>query len=156
MKKNRIKPSVARKHKKNQSSAFTTKKGFIGAFSLAELVFVLGIIAILYMLVMPSQAGVVAQAKSLEAKSNLNQVYALEKNYFFMYSKYSNSLTEINFEQNRLVTENGQSNYRIQIIEASNTGFVAQAESVTDFDADGVYNVWTINQDKELVETVKD
>ncbi len=132
------------------------KKGYLNAFSLAELVFVLGIIAILYMLVMPSQAGVVAQAKSLEAKSNLNQVYALEKNYFFMYSKYSTSLTDINFEQNRLVTENGQSNYRIQIIEASNSGFVAQAESVTDFDADGVFNVWTINQDKELIETVKD
>ncbi len=132
------------------------KRGYLNAFSLAELVFVLGIIAILYMLVMPSQAGVVAQAKSLEAKSNLNQVYALEKNYFFMYSKYSTSLSDINFEQNRLVTENGQSNYRIQIIEASNSGFVAQAESVTDFDADGVFNVWTINQDKELIETVKD
>ncbi|NOQ74883.1 MAG: hypothetical protein GQ574_22910 [Crocinitomix sp.] len=132
------------------------KKGYVNAFSLAELVFVLGIIAILYMLVMPSQAGVVAQAKSLEAKSNLNQVYALEKNYFFMYSKYSTNLSDINFEQNRLVTENGQSNYRIQIIEASNSSFVAQAESVTDFDADGTFNVWTINQDKELVETVKD
>lgn len=132
------------------------KKGYLNAFSLAELVFVLGIIAILYMLVMPSQAGVVAQAKSIEAKSNLNQVYALEKNYFFMYSKYTTNLTDINFEQNRLVTEGGQANYRIQIIEASNSGFVAQAESVTDFDADGTFNVWTINQNKELIETVKD
>ena len=128
----------------------------VKAFSLAELVFVLGIIAILYMLVMPSQAGVVAQAKSLEAKSNLNQIYALQKNYFFMHSKYSMSLTDINFEQNRLVTENGQSNYRLEILEATNTGFVAQAESVTDFDADGVFNVWTIDQDKTLTETVKD
>jgi type IV pilus assembly protein PilE len=140
----------------NKTKFTKTKNGYLKAFSLAELVFVLGIIAILYMLVMPSQAGVVGQAKALEAKSNLNQVYALEKNYFFMYSKYSNSLTDINFEQNRLVTENGQSNYRIQIIEATNTSFVAQAESVTDFDGDGIYNIWTINQDKELVETVKD
>ena len=139
-----------------QRQGHKNKKGYIKAFSLAELIFVLGIIAILYMLVMPSQAGVVAQARSLEAKSNLNQLYALEKNYFFMYSKYSTSLADINFEQNRLVTENGQSNYRIQILEASNTGFLAQAESVTDFDADGVFNVWTINQDKELIETVKD
>ncbi len=131
-------------------------KGYVNAFSLAELVFVLGIIAILYMLVMPSQSGVVAQAKSIEAKSNLNKVYALEKNQFFMYSKYSTSLTDINFEQNRLVTEGGQSNYRIQIIEASNSGFVAQAESVTDFDADGTFNIWTIDQDKNLTETVKD
>jgi len=132
------------------------KKGFIGAFSLAELVFVLGIIAILYMLVMPNQAGVVAQAKALEAKSNLNQLYALEKNYFFMYSKYSTSLEDINFEQNRLVTEGGQANYRIQIVEASNSGFVAQAEAVTDFDADGTLNIWTIDHTKKLTETVKD
>jgi type IV pilus assembly protein PilE len=132
------------------------KKGKLKAFSLAELVFVLGIIAILYMLVMPNQSGVVAQARSIEAKSNLNQVYALEKNYFFMYSKYSNSLSDINFEQNRLVTEGGQANYRITILEASNASFVAQAEAVTDFDADGTFNVWTINQDKELIETVKD
>ncbi|MFT5819682.1 MAG: type IV pilus assembly protein PilE [Crocinitomix sp.] len=145
-----------RKKEIEKAAIVGRKKGYVHAFSLAELVFVLGIIAILYMLVMPSQAGVVAQAKSLEAKSNLNQVYALEKNYFFMYSKYSTNLTEINFEQNRLVTENGQSNYRIQIIEASNSSFIAQAESVTDFDADGTFNVWTINQDKELVETVKD
>lgn len=132
------------------------KNGKVKAFSLAELVFVLGIIAILYMLVMPNQSGVVAQARSIEAKANLNQVYALEKNYFFMYSKYSNSLTDINFEQNRLVTEGGQANYRITILEASNSGFVAQAEAVTDFDADGTFNIWTINQDKELIETVKD
>ncbi len=145
-------PILVKKSPKNGSK----KMKKIAAFSLAELVFVLGIIAILYMLVMPNQAGVVGQAKALEAKSNLNQVFALQKNYFFMYSKYSNSLTDINFEQNRLVTENGQSNYRIQIIEATNTSFVAQAESVTDFDADGVFNVWTINQDKELIETVKD
>jgi len=120
------------------------KKGFIGAFSLAELVFVLGIIAILYMLVMPNQAGVV------------DQLYALEKNYFFMYSKYSTSLEDINFEQNRLVTEGGQANYRIQIVEASNSGFVAQAEAVTDFDADGTLNIWTIDHTKKLTETVKD
>lgn len=128
----------------------------IKAFSLAELVFVLGIIAILYMLVMPSQAGVVAQAKSIEAKSNLNQVYALQKNYFFMHSKYTMNLEEINFEQSLLVTEGGQSNYRIQMLEASNGTFLVQAESVTDFDADGTFNIWTIDQDKKLVEKVKD
>ena len=108
------------------------------------------------MLVMPNQAGVVAQARAIEAKSNLNQVYALQKNYFFMYAKYSNSLPDINFEQNLLATEGGQSHYRIQIIEATNSSFVAQAEAVTDFDSDGTFNVWTINQDKELKETVKD
>ena len=133
-----------------------SKKGHVKAFSLAELVFVLGIIAILYMLVMPNQAGVVGQAKSLEARSNLKQLYALEKNYFFMYSKYSMSLEDVDFEQNKLVTEGGMSNYRIEILEASNSAFTAQAVSVTDFDADGTFNVWTINQNQELKETVKD
>lgn len=35
-------------------------------------------------------------------------------------------------------------------------GFKAQAVSVVDFDKDGVFNVWEIDQDKNLKETVKD
>lgn len=126
------------------------------AFSLAELVFVLGIIAILYMLVMPNQASTVAMAKSIEAKSMLNQVYSLERNYFFMYSKYSTSLEEIGFEQERLSTEGGQANYRIEIVEASSNSFVANAVAVNDFDGDGEINVWEINHDKTLKEITKD
>lgn len=126
------------------------------AFSLAELVFVLGIIAILYMLVMPNQASTVAMAKSIEAKSMLNQVYSLERNYFFMYSKYSTSLEEIGFEQERLSTEGGQANYRIEIVEASSNSFVANAVAVNDFDGDGEINIWEINHDKTLKEVTKD
>ena len=132
------------------------KKGRVKAFTLAEVVIVMGIIAILLMLVMPNQSSTVAMAKSIEAKSMLNQVHSLEKNYFFMYSKYSMSLDEIGFEQERLSTEGGNANYRIQIIEASASGFVAQAEAVVDFDADGSYNVWQIDQNKKLTETTKD
>lgn len=131
-------------------------KRHLKAFSLAELVFVLGIIAILYMLVMPNQASTVGMAKSIEAKSMLNQVYSLEKNYFFMYSKYSNSLEEIGFDQELLTTEGGQANYRIQIVESSGTSFLANAEAVVDFDADGEYNVWQIDQSKMLKEVTKD
>lgn len=132
------------------------KRGKLKAFTLTEMITVLGIIAILYMLVMPNQSSTVAMAKSLEAKSMLNQIYSMQKNYFFMYSKYSMSLEEIGFEQERLTTEGGQANYRIQITEASAGGFVAQAESVVDFDADGQMNLWTIDQNKLLKEVVKD
>ena len=126
------------------------------AFSLAELVFVLGIIAILYMLVMPNQASTVAMAKSIEAKSMLNQVYSLERNYFFMYSKYSTSLEEIGFEQERLSTEGGQANYRIEIVEASGNTFMANAVAVNDFDGDGEINIWQIDHEKALKEVTKD
>jgi len=137
-----------------QGSEFIRKK--LKAFSLAELVFVLGIIAILYMLVMPNQASTVAMAKSIEAKSMLNQVYSLERNYFFMYSKYSTSLEEIGFEQERLSTEGGQANYRIEVAEASSNTFIANAVAVNDFDGDGEINIWQIDSDKVLKEVTKD
>lgn len=47
-------------------------------------------------------------------------------------------------------------NYRIEIVEAGETGFKAQAISVVDFDKDGQFNVWEIDQDKKLKEVVKD
>ena len=78
------------------------RKTHLKAFTLAEVLIVLAIIGILVMLVIPNQAGSIAMAKSIEAKSMLNQVHALEKNHFYMYSKYSMSLDEIGFEQERL------------------------------------------------------
>ena len=126
------------------------------AYTLFEILIVLTIIGILVMLAVPNQASAVAAAKAIEAKSMLNQVHALEKNYFYMYSKHSMSLEDIGFEQERLATEGGNANYRITITEASATSFVAQAEAVLDFDADGTYNIWSIDQDKQLIEVVKD
>jgi len=126
------------------------------AYTLFEILIVLSIIGILVMIAVPNQASAVAAAKAIEAKSMLNQVHALEKNYFYMYSKHSMSLDDIGFEQERLATEGGNANYRITITEASATSFVAQAEAVLDFDADGAYNVWSIDQDKQLIEVVKD
>lgn len=55
-----------------------------------------------------------------------------------------------------MVTDGGHANYRIEIVEASEHGFTATATAVVDFDGDGEYNVWEIDQDKNLRETVKD
>ena len=63
---------------------------------------------------------------------------------------------ELGFEQQPLVTDGGHANDRIEIIEASEKGFRATATAVVDFDGDGEYNVWEIDQDKNLRETVKD
>ena len=134
------------------------------AFSLPELLVVLVIIGILVLIALPNLMPLISRAKSTEAQQQLvfeqlplpQQPHPLEKNNFYTYSKYSASLEELGFEQQPLVTEGGHANYRIEIVEASEGGFRATATSVVDFDGDGEYSVWEIDQDKNLKETVKD
>jgi type IV pilus assembly protein PilE len=126
------------------------------AFTLTELLVVLVIIGILVLLALPRLMPLIAKAKSTEAQMQLGHLHALEKGYFYMYSRYSSDLDEIGFEQETLVTENGTANYLIEIVSADASGFVARATAVVDFDGDGNFNVWEINQDKKLVEVTKD
>lgn len=137
----------------------TVKKIFFkryNAFTLTEILVVLAIIGILILLVLPNQAGVVGDAKSLEAQTHLNQVYSLQKNYFNIHSKFTNDLSKISYEPSKLVTEGGNANYRIEIVEASQNTFKAKATAVVDFDGDGTFNVWEIDQNKQLIEVVND
>lgn len=126
------------------------------AFSLPELLVVLVIMGILVLIALPNLMPLISKAKSTEAQQQLVFLYTLQKNNFYLSSRYSSSLEELGFEQQKLVTEGGNANYRIEIIEATEKGFKARAIAVVDFDRDGVYNQWEINQDKELKETVKD
>ncbi len=73
-----------------------------------------------------------------------------------MHSKYSNDFNSIDFIPPKTVTEGGTANYNYQIIESSNNTFKAKAVAVTDFDGDGVLNVWEIDQDQNLKQLVKD
>lgn len=126
------------------------------AFSLAELLVVLVIIGILVLIALPNLMPLIAKAKSTEAQQQLNFLHSLQKSHFYTYSRYSSSLEELGFEQSRLTTEGGNANYLIEIVEASEQGFRATATAVVDFDGDGTYNVWEVNHEKELRETVKD
>jgi len=126
------------------------------AFTLTELLVVLVIIGILVLLALPSLMPLITKAKSTEAQLQLEHVYTLEKTYFYQYSKYSNSLDDISFEQQKLVNNGGQANYKIEIIDASNTTFKARATAVVDFSGKGAFNVWEIDQDKNLKEVTKD
>ena len=126
------------------------------AFTLTEILVVLIIVGILILLALPNLMPLITKAKSTEAKLQLQHVYTLEKNFFYEKSKYSKELSEISFEQSKLATEGGQANYRIEIIEASSSTFRARATAVVDFDGNGSYNTWEIDQDQHLTETSKD
>jgi type IV pilus assembly protein PilE len=126
------------------------------AFTLVELLVVLVIIGILVLLALPRLMPLISRAKSTEAQLQLGHLHTLEKSYFYLKSKYSTSFDEVGFEPEKLVSDGGPANYRIDIIEATTTGFKARATAVIDFDGDGKFDVWEIDQDKNLVETVKD
>lgn len=132
------------------------KSMYVKAYSLTEILIVLCIIGILLLMVLPNQTSVISQAKAIEAQAMLNQVYGLEKSYFYRHSKYSNDLDELGFEQEKTVDEGGQAVYKIEIAEASANSFMARATAVADLDDDGSFNTWEIDNKKMLQETIKE
>lgn len=131
-------------------------KNKVQAFTLTEVLVVLIIIGVLILLALPNLLPLVTKAKTTEAKIQLQHIYTLEKNYFFEKSKYSDNLTELSFDQQILSTQGGQANYKIEIEQATSNGFKAKATAVVDFDGNGTFNVWEIDQNKNLVELIPD
>lgn len=126
------------------------------ALSLEDLLIALAILGILTAIALPNLMPLITKAKTVEAQQQLAFVHTLEQSYFYTYSKYTSSLEELGFEQQKLVTDGGTANYVISIEDADESSFSAKAISVVDFDKDGVFNEWSIDQDKTLAETVKD
>lgn len=134
----------------------TLKKGYVRAYSMTEVIIVLIIIGVLYYMVVPNQSSIVSKAKAIEAQSMLNQVYALQKSNFYQNSKYSSNLIDIGFEAAQTINDGGQAVYRIEVVEAGTNTFLARATALSDFDGDGIYNVWEIDENKMLKEVTKD
>lgn len=126
------------------------------AFSLTELLVVLVIIGILVFLALPNLLPAVTEAKAQEAKINLKHLYNMQRNYYYVHSKYADNFNDINFEPPKSVENGGTANYSYEIIESSKSGFIAIAEANDDFDGDGTRNKWQIDQDMNLTELVKD
>ncbi len=125
-------------------------------FSLTELMVVLVIIGILALLAIPRFTNVATKAKTTEAKTMLKQVHTLQSSYHFEYDMYSESLPNIGFEQVALISDGGTARYLIHIERADAAGYVVVATSVVDFDKDGVFNVWHVDQSGRIVERIPD
>lgn len=126
------------------------------AFNLQEILIVLCIIGILLLLALPNLMPLISKAKSIEAQTQLKYIYNSQTTHRYMYSKYSMDFNELDFEAPKTVKENGTSNYSYEILKASNSSFKVRATAVTDFDGDGIYNVWEIDEMGNPKQTIKD
>lgn len=126
------------------------------AFTLTELLIVLVIVGILILLALPTLMPLISKTRSLEAKQALKHLHTLEKTYFYEHARYSASLEEMGFQTESLSTDGGKANYRVEIVSAGQTDFVARATAVVDFDGDKQFNVWEIDQQQNLKEVTPD
>ena len=128
----------------------------VSGMTLIELLLVLALVGILLSMAVPKLLPLIGRTKSLEAQIQLKHLLNLQKNFFYINSKYSSDISELGFEQEKLVTNDGKANYIIEVTESNNSMFKARATSITDFDQDGQFNVWEIDQDEQIKEVVKD
>lgn len=128
----------------------------IKAFTLVELMVVLAIVGILVLLALPNLMPLITKTKSLEAKIHLEHIYNLQKSYYYIHSTYTDNLNALGYEEGSSIIEGGNANYQIEIVSFEQRSYVAQAVSYVDFDGDGQYNTWTIDQDKKLIELISD
>lgn len=125
-------------------------------FSLPEIMVVLVIVGVLVLLSLPKLLPLVTKAKTTEAKLMLKQVYTLEQSYKFEHDRYTQTLSDIGFEQSKLTTEGGQARYKIEVVSADDKAFVAQATSVVDFNNNGTFNVWVVDETGAVREKIPD
>jgi len=128
----------------------------IPALNLQEMLIVLVIIGILLLIALPNLMPLIAKARSVEAQTQLKAIYNAQTTYRYLHSKYSEDIVSIDYETPKTVNENGTANYSYELVNASNNTFKAKATAVTDFDGDGVFNVWEIDENGTPKQTVKD
>ncbi len=124
----------------------STRKRFHG-FSLMEVMIVVVIIGILAALAYPNLEKYLKRARQTEAKTNLSAIYTAQKIYFTLHQSYAEDINELDLS---LV----QGDPYTFTMEASTSTFKAQAEG--NIDDDDALDTWTIDQDKNLFNTIDD
>ena len=124
----------------------STRKRFHG-FSLMEVMIVVVIIGILAALAYPNLEKYLKRARQTEAKTNLSAIYTAQKIYFILRQSYDDDIKKLDL---RLV----QGDPYTSTMEVSTSTFKAQAEG--NIDDDDVLDNWTIDQDKDLRNTIDD
>ncbi len=125
-------------------------------FSLTEVLVVIVIIGILILLALPRFTSVITKAKTTEAKTMLRHLYTLQKAFYYENDYFTSNLAELGFEQATLITQGGEARYKIEIITADNEKFLARATAIIDFDRDGQFNVWEVDETGKIIQSVAD
>lgn len=120
-----------------------------------KILYTLSVIALISAAVLGLQYVKIDKLKE-EAIRSLHTVYELEMAYKEMFGHYTDNLYALVFIQDTLVTEGGRANYHISLLKVSDTTFTATAVSVVDFDRDGQFNTWTVNEKGMITEIIED
>ena len=126
------------------------------AFSLSELLVVLVIVGILVLIALTESHAFDLAGQSLRGATATHlSAHVAEVSFLYLLALFvvdgGARIRTVDVGHRRR-----GANYLIEIAEASEHGFRATATAVVDFDGDGVYNVWEIDEQKHLRETVKD
>ena len=113
---------------------------------MTELMVVLVIIGILTLIALPRFMNMTTKAKTTEAKMMLRTTHALMQSHYFEHDQYTTDLLQIGFEQAPTVENGGNARYVISVESADGAQFIAIATAVVDFDKDGTFNVWEVDQ----------
>ncbi len=119
----------------------------VKGLTLTELLIVLAILGVLLLLAFPVITPIFAKTHAMEAKTNLKHLSELQKVYFLEHMTYTDEFSRLGFEQPRLVTqEDGTAHFQIELLQVGREDYLARATAITDFDGDGVFNVWEVTK----------
>jgi type IV pilus assembly protein PilE len=126
------------------------------SFNLQEMLIVLAILGILLLIALPNFMPLISKTKAQEAQIQLKYISNLQRQFHYLNSKYTADFEEINYDAPRTVLENGTANYQYEVIEATINTYKVRATAVVDFDGDGIFNVWEIDNEGNPKEIIKD